>query len=161
VSWNDVTKTTIENCFRQAGFLFDGVHGHIVEDEEDMISLRELMERARRCNFCDVDAIERSIAIEDTMVIHEDVLGAPTAVATEVDVDDEQDNQTTTKPVTKAEATQAMETLRRFCLQNNMIDHFSRISSFQLSLNRVLLFTYPLNRQSTLENSWAQPRTNN
>ena len=52
---------------------------------------------------------------------------------------------------TKKDAFEAIETLKRFCLENELMDLLSLLSSFEFKTQRELMFKMPSTRQTTID----------
>lgn len=158
-SWKEVTTSTIVNCFRKAGFSTErNVTDTLTIDDdwepEDNLTLRELMKRAQDARIVDA-SVEDSVFVEDSMDIHEgssetweqDILHAETET-TESELEPEPES---VLPTTTKEAFLAVETLKKFCAENDMMDSLSMLVSFEFKTQRELLFKMPKSRQTTID----------
>ena len=157
-AWSSITTKTIGNCFREAGFSSDEVYdGNEEDNDENRIPLRQLMERAERANVCEVDDIEKTIALEETMQIHEGSGESWQETIMDTDANDEDQDADVEQPKptpTRGEAAAAFEIIKRFCVDTGMTDSYNRIAACQSAHNRDLLFTMPAARQTPLD-AWT------
>ena len=156
-AWKKVSTQTIMNCFRKAGL---GESSETIEEEE-CDGLTETLQKAAAVQICEEGAFEASIEIEEGLSIHEgageswenDLTRPPTAnqPEEEIEMDDQEEDQ---QPTTRKELNEAIETVKRFCAENAMLECLGKISSLQYEITRELLFKANPTRQSTLD-SWC------
>ena len=159
-AWKSVSVQTIVNCFRKVGF---GERPFEPNEEEDSDDLPEILRKATAVGICEAGAFEASMDIEEDLSVHEGASESWEADLTLPQMEDGEDvgNQEQDEasiydqpPTTRKELNEAMQTMKKFFVENSMLDCLDKFSSFQYQVTRELLFRAPSTRQSTLD-SWC------
>lgn len=164
-AWDEVKDVTIQKCFAKAGFSVDNLALSDQQlDDEDEISLQELIRRGNEANVCDIVSVQTFLTSEDLR--HDVHQGSgedwekqiiPSNDDDGADDDqskEEEDDTDTLEKVTVSESRQALETLKRFCTNFPNTDLYLRLDEFENEIQRQILKSSNNVRQSTLD-SWT------
>lgn len=141
-AWNNVTPTTIQNCYKKAA-LVSALNGSF--EEEDNLPLSTWLESRDINNFQNCASIDEYVDIDADVVTSglktdDDILQEVTEKTTDSDVDDDVDGNECHEltPVRLVEADDALTLLTRFFEENASSEHiFTSISVLRRNINEL------------------------
>jgi hypothetical protein len=123
-AWDEVKPSTIINCFRSCGFVFNGIINSSNEAQEDSDFLWNTLSSVadvKDFNFDDYVEIDNSVETyeeTDDVSIVEEILTRKSSQSKELVISSEESDAEEIERITFLQAKHAISTLRKYCFQN-------------------------------------------